>query len=579
MPRRTSKAENLAGLYLEILADRGIDYLFANSGTDFAPIIEAMCRPGARFPVPISVPHENVAISMAHGYYMVSGRPQAVMVHVSVGTGNAVCGIINASRSQVPVLFTAGRSPITETGPIGTRDVPSHWSQEMFDQAGMVREMVKWEYELRTAEQVEAIIDRALNTAMTEPYGPVYLTLPREVIGAPVEKLSYESPSRRAAPSAAYPDPELIAKAGQILLNADNPLIITSNVGRDPQCVEALGALAELFALPVSHKWARVLCLPTDHPMHVGYDPDAMVANADAILVLDCDVPWIPDYQRPGDDCPVIHMGPDPIFSRYPVRGFHADLAITCNLRAALPMLASAMRPGLAEAVDRIARRRDRIAAVRTQQRKAINAMVEDVAMQSPLHPAWVCHCVDRIKDDDAIIIEEGPVALEHLTLRKPRSHFRTQPGGLGWGLGAALGAKLAAPERLVICFQGDGSYMLGSPAAAHSVGRQYDLPVLYIVFDNSMWGAVRRATHTVYPTGHAARSNDEPFVRLTGTPHLERVVEACDGYGERVEDPAELPAALERAINAVTKERRQAVLSISTRAPTKSFFGTEMGV
>ena len=101
MTRRRSAAENVAGLYLELLADRGVDYLFANSGTDFAPLIEAMCRPGARFPAPITVPHENVAMSMAHGYAMVTGRAQAVMVHVNVGTANAVCGVINAARSQV----------------------------------------------------------------------------------------------------------------------------------------------------------------------------------------------------------------------------------------------------------------------------------------------------------------------------------------------------------------------------------------------------------------------------------------------------------------------------------------------
>jgi len=235
------------------------------------------------------------------------------------------------------------------------------------------------------------------------------------------------------------------------------------------------------------------------------------------------------------------------------------------------------MRPGAGDASARFAGRRERVAALRAKQKRAIEEVVATTRTQAPLHPAWVCHCVDQVKGEDAIVIEEGPVVLEQLTLRRPGSFFRAQAGGLGWGLGAALGAKLAAPERLVVCFQGDGSYMFGAPVAAHNVGRQYDLPVLYVVFNNAMWGAVRRATHSMYPAGHAARSTEEPFVRLDGTPHLERVVGASDGYGERVDDPAELPAALKRAVHAVTKERRQAVLNVITQAPAHTFAGAAM--
>src|SRR5262252_3126410 len=131
--RKQASVESTAEAYLELLAARGVEYLFANAGTDFAPLIEAYARRGAQGlarPRPLTVPHEVVAVAMAHGYAMVTGRPQAVMVHVIVGAGNAIGGIMNAARSNTPILFSAGRNPISEAGYAGSRDRPIHWAQE-----------------------------------------------------------------------------------------------------------------------------------------------------------------------------------------------------------------------------------------------------------------------------------------------------------------------------------------------------------------------------------------------------------------------------------------------------------------
>src|SRR5215471_9810905 len=177
-----------AEAYIRRLADRGIDYVFANAGTDFAPIIEAISRNAGsdrRIPKFITVPHENVAMAMAHGYYRACGKPAAVMVHVTVGTGNTINGLMNAARDNVPLLLAAGRTPLTETGHAGSRNRSIHWGQESFDQGGMVREFCKWDYELRAGQPVDTLVDRALDIAMIEPRGPVYLTLPREVLANP----------------------------------------------------------------------------------------------------------------------------------------------------------------------------------------------------------------------------------------------------------------------------------------------------------------------------------------------------------------------------------------------------------
>ncbi|MGA9849812.1 MAG: thiamine pyrophosphate-binding protein, partial [Roseiarcus sp.] len=203
------RGRNVAEAYLALLADRGVDYLFANAGTDFAPIIEALASSdalGLRMPKPIIAVHEQLAMSMAHGYAMVSGRVPAVMVHVSVGTANGLCGALNAARENVPILFTAGRTPLTESGLPGARDAFIHWGQELYDQAGMVREAVKWDYELRNAEQLETVVDRALALAGSEPRGPVYLTLPREVLAQSIREISYLQPNRQVAAAPPGPD-------------------------------------------------------------------------------------------------------------------------------------------------------------------------------------------------------------------------------------------------------------------------------------------------------------------------------------------------------------------------------------
>ena len=194
MTFETVSVASVSDAYLHLLAKRGVDFLFANAGTDFAPIIESLARSGSgqenRAPQAVPITHKNVAVGMAHGYYLVTGRPQAVMLHVNVGTANGLCALMNAARENVPILLTAGRTPLTDGKRPGARSAPIHWAQEMFDQAGMLREMVKWDYELRNGEQIETVIDRALSISMSEPKGPDYLTLPPEVLGEPLNELS-----------------------------------------------------------------------------------------------------------------------------------------------------------------------------------------------------------------------------------------------------------------------------------------------------------------------------------------------------------------------------------------------------
>lgn len=570
MGEKKLPTKSVAGAYLALLAERGVGYLFGNAGTDFPPIVEALAHAkaaGLPAPVPMLAAHENLAVSMAHGYAMVSGRVPAVMVHVSVGTANAICGALNATRENVPILLTAGRTPLTEEGLPGARDAYIHWAQEMYDQAGMLREIVKWDYELRNGAQLETVVDRALAIAASEPRGPVYLSLPREVLAAPLDELHYHQPSRHAAATPAAADEGVLYEAAEILAKAENPIIVTTSAGRDLAAVPALAAFAERAAIPVVQFSPRHLSLPADHPMQFGFDPMPFIGEADAVLAIESDVPWIPSRVAPPTDAKILHVGLDPLFGKYPIRGFPADLAITARVAQALPALAAKLESRLDKA--RVTRRRERIAHRRAERDATRVGLEEEVREARPIHPAWLSHCIGEVKDEETILVNEYTLMPEHCGFTKPGTYFASSPAsGLGWGFGAALGAKLAAPERLVIATLGDGAYLFSNPAACHHASALHDLPVLVIVFNNAMWNAVRRATLTMYPTGAAASSNDPAFLRLEQLPAFEKICAAAGGYGERVEDPAEVPAALARAIKVVTNEHRQALLNVQCSAP-----------
>jgi len=561
----------VADRFLAALGANGIDYVFANAGTDFAPIIEGLVRAGnakRRVPRFITVPHENVAMAMAQGYYKTCGDMAAVMVHVTVGTANAHCGFLNAARDNTPVLLAAGRTPLTEFGEPGSRNVSIHWAQESFDQGASIREYAKWDYELRAGQQVDMLVGRALDIAMTEPKGPVYLTLPREVLGAASDGAAPAPQPRRPGTAAAVPAAESIARAADAIARAQYPLIIYHAMYNSAETYDALSAVATDFAIAVcDHAGGS---LPSGHPMNMG-DIRGMPARflelADVVVVMGAAVPWVPTFAEPAADAFVIQIASDPTFRDLPYRGFRSDLSIGGDPAHALPLLYDALSGAGRNRAERIEDRRKRIAESRVPMDEARAALIEKAAGMSPIHPAWTAHCLNRIKDDDAIIVNELGLPYGHLSVERRGCYI---PGGnasgLGRGLGEALGAKLAAPGRQVIAAVGDGSYMFSVPTAAHFVGRAESLPTLTIVANNAEWFAVRRATTGMYPDGEASRANRIPLVDLTPSPRFEKSIEVSDGYGERVDDPAGLPGAMERAFAAIA-DGRSALLNVITRA------------
>jgi acetolactate synthase-1/2/3 large subunit len=559
-PRRIAAED-----YLDALAAHGIDHLFVNPGTDFAPIIEAFARAARTnrpVPRPMVVPHEHAAVAMAHGYTLVTGRPQAVMLHVNVGLANSINALIDASRDRVPLLLTSGRTPITEEGPHGARSVYIHWAQEMFDQAGMLREFVKWDYEMRRGDQVGEVVDRALELAQTSPTGPVYLALPREVLGEEMEARADAPRKPRARPEPPRAAARDVERAAEWIAAARNPLVITGQLGRDPQEAVLLTRLAERFALPVVPFNPRHFAISGNHPMFQGAAPGSLLTEADLILVLESDVPWIPSLASPGPDARIIQVGEDPLYQRYPMRSFRSDLTI----RSALATFLQALEPALATRVDgragEITARRDRLAARSAELHAGWAAEVEQAGRADTISLAWLNHCLRAVVEPDTVVVNEYSFRQEYCPLDQPGSLFSVGPaGGLGWGFPAALGIKLASPGKQVVALLGDGAYMFANPTACHFIAENQKLPLLTVIYNNTLYGAVRRATLDMYADGVASEADGRLLAELPN-PAFERIVEAHGGHGERVEHPAALPAALKRA-SEVVRGGRQALVNV----------------
>jgi len=553
-----------------------VRYLFANTGTDHGPLIEALAKAAKEDPrdiQPIVVPHELAAVSMAHGYYNVTQFPQMVLVHTLPGTANALGGLINANSSNVPLFLLAGRTPITEGELRGGKSQNIHWRQESRDQGGIVREFVKWDYELRTNQNLPAVVARAYKIAMSEPRGPVYLTLPREWLCEVMESTQVISEPLAPA-SKAQADPAVLEQVAELLLAAERPLIVTKYLGRNPEAVAHLVALAEALSIPVVQN-LNYVNFPTDNPLYVGNQTLKYAKDADVLFFMDIDVPWEPPRRDAiRSDVKIIHLERDPLFTGIPGWGFPADLPVTACSEIALPVLNSIVKTKLAAGAGdkgKLAERRKRTEAEHSALMREIASSIDAAKNQKPINPLWASKCIGDIMDDKTIIFNETVTSklAEVIPLNRPGSQFSTPPAGhLGWALGAAVGAKLGAPDATVIAAVGDGAYMFAAPTACHFTAQKYRIPFLTVVYNNQVWNASIAAARGLYPDGVARKTNNFPGTDLSPSPQFELTAQACGAYAERVEEPDQIPRALERALKAVQEDGRQALLNVVCKNP-----------
>lgn len=546
----------------------GVDYIFANSGTDFPPIIEGLSEADAKgMPLPKAVvmPFESAAVAMAHGYFLATGQPQAVMVHTNVGLANTAMGVINAACDKVPMLLIGGRTPTLEKGRLGVRSVPIGWGQEMLDQTSLVREACKWDYELRFSEQVTDVMDRAYGIATSTPKGPVYVSLPREVLCEVVPAAASERrPQMAQAVTTALSSD--INNAALLLAEAKNPVIFAQQGAGNALAFKALGEMALEWGIPVCQYWAVKLGLPTNHPMSTGPDPKPLLEKADVILVIDSLAPWCPNTGEPTDACQVIQMGPEPLQPRSGVRNFRSDLSLPGETAPVLLALKDALDALKADKEDRNTARRKIIAQENSKnQAERFGATARHPDTPKP-NKAWVSNALsEALVGKDAAVFSELGCQLHSMQLDHPDAWFESpHSGGLGWGFPAALGYKLANPDRPVVATMGDGSYIFANPVACHQIAESQGISIVLVVLNNNEWGAVRQSVLDIYPNGYASRANSVPLTGLDPSPDFVKVGQASRAWGRHVTSADQFEAAMADALMHTEQNKGLAIIEVS---------------
>jgi len=557
---------------LSALREAGVQYLFVNLGSDHSAFMEAYATArasmeGGEFPYPdvITCPNEMVALSAAHGHAAVSGRAQAVLVHVECGTQALAGAVHNAAKGRVPVLILAGTSPATQEGEArGSRNEFIHWIQDVFDQRGLVRGYMRYDNEIRVGANAPQIVHRALQVASSDPKGPVYLIAAREILEQQVEP-HHEDVRQWPRLGAGALAPEDALEVARMLVAAQRPLVVTSYLGRNPAAVPELTRLCQRLGMGVLESVPTAVNFPPDDPLHQGYQwnekrQNPALAEADTILILDSDVPWIPLLNRPAANAHILHIDIDPLKEQMPLwyvraaRAWRADAATALRqINAALETLtvaASAVRDRAAS----LARRHEVLRAERAKLEQPGEVLTAE----------YVTAQVREAIGEDALVISEAVtnfhVVTNHAGRHKPGTYFASGGGSLGWNGGAAIGAKLARPDALVCAFSGDGTYMFSIPSTVHWIARRYKTPFLQVVFNNQGWRAPKFSMLGVHPDGFGSRA-DELDIRFEPPPDYSGIAAAAGGaHAEIVREPAQLAPALKRALQAV-REGRCAVI------------------
>lgn len=440
-----------------------------------------------------------VAMSMADGYARHTLKPQAVIVHVDVGTQGLGAAVHNASTGRAPVLLFAGLSPFTQDGELrGSRTEFIHWIQDVPDQKAIVAQYCRYAGELRTGLNVREMVNRALQFARSDPMGPVYLCGAREVMEAEVPQGSVRQGDWEPVRLGGLPagKAEGIAAA---LLGAKAPLLVTGYAGRNQAVVQDLVKLADgVKRLRVLDTGGSDMCFPADHPAWLGlrYGNHDAIRNADVILVIDCDVPWIPTQCRPREDARIFHVDVDPLKQMMPVFYIPAQERYKADAQAVVQQL-NAVIAGYGEGKtfgdkDAEGERKESHAALVKGLDERFGKPLEDGTFGT----GFLCRTLRRLCPEDTIwAIEAVTNTLwvhDGLMPTLPGSWVNCGGGGLGWSGGAAMGIKLASEYergkgkgKFVVQIVGDGTYLFSVPGSVYWISRRYGIPVLTIVLNN----------------------------------------------------------------------------------------------
>lgn len=491
-------------------------HCFVNLGSDHPSILEAIVKgqnekKGA-FPRIITCPNEMVALSMADGFARLTNKAQAVIIHVDVGTQGLGAAVHNASSGRAPVLIFAGLSPYTINGEYrGSRTEYIHWMQDVPDQKAIVAQYCRYTGEIKRGKNVKELVNRALSFAMSEPKGPVYLYGAREAMEEDIDPYqinqAHWTPAELGGLSARQ-----LREISEALVGANEPLVVTGYSGRNSAAMKALVSLADTVkGLRVLDTGGSDMCFPADHPAWLGmrFGVEESIKTADVILVLDCDVPWIPTQCRPSPDAKIFHIDVDALKQQMPVFYINAIARYRVDAETAVTQITGHINASMK---DKISSQRftDRATALQASYQSRLEKIAQQVVVSEDGNygcPYLIRQVRDACPPDTIWAIEavtNTPFVADQIQATLPNSWINCGGGGLGWSGGGALGIKLATDfenggtnkGKFVCQIVGDGTYLFSVPGSVYWIAQRYNIPVLTIVLNNQ--GKLLSPVHTI---------------------------------------------------------------------------------
>ena len=549
---------------LEAFRKLKVDYIMSSPGSEWSPVWEALARQqleNRAGPTFLESWHETLAVNMAGGYTLITGRPQAVLLHAGVGVLQGSMGIHGALQNEVPMVIMSGESQTLGEDP--DLDIEQQWygGLSVGGIERFVEPFAKWARAVTSPYTLYESVIRAGEMAQRVPKGPIYLNVPLEHMlhdWTPPET-AREIP---AAPTL-QPRPQDIEKIAELVHDAKSPVIVTETAGRDPKAFSALQEFADLLAIPVINGRVNAYAnFPTNHPLYLGTGRYKALDDTDLVLLVGARAPWYPPRRRPTRG-KIVAIHDHPLKEHMVYQNLHADFYLEGDIAESLTLLSAAAKSMKVETGTIKARRQrwtrehqDYVAALRTEREKAQNG--------SAIDPLSLLGVLGETMPANTIYVDEtithSPLIRQHLPQTTPQSFFRGS-GGLGQGIGTALGIKLAAPERPVALLIGDGSFLYNPIVQALGASKRHDLPIMIIILNNKKYEAMRKGHIHHYPDGVSANKDMHFGVTIDG-PEYEKLGSHFGFHGERVEYRAELDLALQSALTA-TQEGRTAILNV----------------
>jgi acetolactate synthase-1/2/3 large subunit len=537
----------------------GVEKIFASPGSDWAPLWEALATPSAReeFPEYVSSRHEETAIAMASGWSKSTGKLPAVVLHTTVGALHATMGMRAALHERIPMVLLAGES--ISFGERPGYGIGPQWLRLLTDVGGparLVAPCVKWSFGLNDGALLSATIERACRIATSAPRGPAFVSIPTEYLMDSHPEESQRSAAPVVPPAA---DPAALDELARMLCAAKRPVMLTEEAGSDPAAVDRLVELAETLGAPVFEGWhAGYVNFPRAHPLYGGGAPNMkqLIEEVDLLFCVETVAPAHPPAILSGSKARIAFLGEDPLHSHLPYWGFRSDLSV-----------AGAVAPSLALLVERVARALPRGSRASSSSwwaerngkaREELRGKGRAAGAADRIESAWVGHELNAVLPEGAIVVDET-ISHKHEVQRQLERLGRggfiaASYGGLGMGIATALGAKLAHPERIVTVTIGDGAFFYNPVVASFGAAQELELPLLVVLFNNAGYLSQKMDVVREYPEGWAVRTKRFAGLSIAPRPDYPTLARAFGGYGESVERPPELRAALQRGLDAVSK-------------------------